>query len=189
LTDLKINILLLVLPLFFACNSSEQQTDRAETTSNISEEDLVTRLSMAMIVPPRDQEDKDRNAILNYAIDSLWNVQATNSGLYYEVIQSGEGDTIQWAERIEVHYEGFFPNGQKFDSSYDRKQTIKFYVGNMIDGWNEILQLVKPKSELRLLVPSRLAYGKEGLVSSKGDTIVPSNQVLAFKIKVLRKIK
>ncbi|MEL6718727.1 MAG: FKBP-type peptidyl-prolyl cis-trans isomerase [Bacteroidota bacterium] len=171
-------------------NHSQKETDKAsEETVSVDEDDLTLRLSMDLIANPRNRDEKERNEILNYAIDSLWDVQATSSGLYYEIASPGEGDTIKWADRVAVHYEGFFTDGKKFDSSYDRNRPLEFYVGNMIHGWNEALQLVQPKSRLRLLIPSRLAYAEEGLTSPKGDTLVPAHRVLVFKIEVLRKIQ
>ncbi|MEM9884969.1 MAG: FKBP-type peptidyl-prolyl cis-trans isomerase [Bacteroidota bacterium] len=177
--------------LFISCKNelSKEERDVPEETPAVSEEELVLRLSSDLITAPRNQEEKDRNTMLNYALDSLWNVKKTPSGLYYEITAKREGERLEWGDRVEVHYEGFFMDGQKFDSSYDRKRTLEFYIGNMIDGWNEALELVASKSELRLLVPSRLAYGEKGLVTATGDTLVPPNQALAFKIKVLRKIK
>lgn len=175
---------------FLSCqNIPQQEKETREDTLEVNEDDLTLRLSMDLIAHPRNREEQERNEILNYAIDSLWEVQTTSSGLYYEIVKQGEGDTLKWADRIAVHYEGFFTDGRKFDSSYDRKRPFEFYIGNTIHGWNEALQMVQPKSELRLLIPSRLAYAEEGLVSPRGDTLVPANRVLVFKIKVLQKIQ
>jgi len=175
---------------FLNCKNTEQEQIEANTKiETVDEDDLTLRLSMDLIANPRNREEQERNEILNYAIDSLWDIQSTPSGLYYEIVETGEGDTIKWADRIAVNYEGFFTDGQKFDSSYDRNRPLEFYVGNMIHGWNEALQMMQPKCKLRLLIPSRLAYGADGLVSSRGDTLVPAHRVLAFKIEVLQKIQ
>lgn len=170
-------------------DAPQQEKETQKDTVAVNEDDLTLRLSMDLIANPRNREERERNEILNYAIDSLWDVKATSSGLYYEIVAQGEGDTIKWADRVAVHYEGFFTDGQKFDSSYDRDRPLEFYVGNMIHGWNEVLQMVQPKSKLRLLIPSRLAYAEEGLVSPRGDTLVPANRVLTFNVEVLQKIQ
>ncbi|MEL7414222.1 MAG: FKBP-type peptidyl-prolyl cis-trans isomerase, partial [Pseudomonadota bacterium] len=66
-------------------------------------------------------------------------------------------------------------------------RTLEFYVGNMIDAWNEGLQLIKVGGRIQLMVPSQLGYGEEGLVSSFGRTIVPPHQILVFEVEVLEK--
>ncbi|MEM6699519.1 MAG: FKBP-type peptidyl-prolyl cis-trans isomerase, partial [Bacteroidota bacterium] len=110
---------------FLSCqNNIEQQTVTKEDIVGVDEEDLILRLSVDLIANPRNQEEQERNEILNYAIDSLWDVQKTTSGLYYQIVEQGEGDTIKWADRVAVHYEGFFTNGEKFDSSYDRDRPL-----------------------------------------------------------------
>ncbi len=156
---------------------------------SVTEDDLITRLSIDLIASPNNQQEREQNVIINHAIDKLWNVQRTNSGLYYEILDEGQGDPIQWGDYIEVHYEGKFMDGQVFDSSRKRKRPMQFYVGNMIDGWNEGLQLIKPNGRIRLLVPSPLAYGEKGLVAPKGDTLVAADKVLLFDIEVLRWLK
>ena len=62
---------------------------------------------------------------------------------------------------------------------------MEFYIGNMIDGWNEGLQLLRPGGRVKFLVPSHLAYKEEGVKDSKGNVLVPPNAVLAFDLEVL----
>jgi FKBP-type peptidyl-prolyl cis-trans isomerase len=178
--------------LFVQCDSTsstKQKTTQAVVLSDAESEDMLVRLSQELESNPQTKAQHERNAILQFALDSLWNVQETPSGLWVEVMEEGEGEVLKWGDRLEADYVGYFLNGKQFDSSYDRNRSLQFYVGNMIEGWNEALQLVKPDSQLRLLVPSRLAYGEEGLITATGDTLVPPNEVLVFKMEVLRKIQ
>ena len=47
-------------------------------------------------------------------------VQTTESGLQYIVIEPGEGDSPVAADSVEVHYEGRLIDGSVFDSSFER---------------------------------------------------------------------
>ena len=190
------NRLTILFLLVVLANCTEPVAEKSPTTIHekvlvptVSEDDLITRLSIDLVARPMTQLEREQNKIINYAIDNLWNVQHTNSGLYYEILEEGAGDPIQWGDYIEVHYEGRFMDGRVFDSSRKRKRPMNFYVGNMIDGWNEGLQLIKPKGKIRLLIPSPLAYGENGLTTAKGDSLVPANEVLLFNIEVLRWLK
>lgn len=64
------------------------------------------------------------------------------SGLQYKVLKSGEGRKPGRTDKVRCHYEGTFPNGQKFDSSYDRNEPAVFGVNQVIAGWTEALQLM-----------------------------------------------
>ena len=49
-------------------------------------------------------------------------VTVTESGLQYEVIAEGDGETPVAASTVRVHYHGTLINGTTFDSSYERGQ-------------------------------------------------------------------
>lgn len=86
-------------------------------------------------------------------------VKVTDSGLQYEVIEKGEGQSPDADDRVTVHYEGKLLNGDVFDSSYDRGQPVTFPLNQVIPGWTEGLQLMKPGAKYKLYVPADLAYG------------------------------
>jgi FKBP-type peptidyl-prolyl cis-trans isomerase len=86
-------------------------------------------------------------------------VFVTESGLQYEVITEGTGNTPTATDTVEVHYHGTLINGTVFDSSIDRGQTTTFGVNQVIKGWTEALQLMKEGSTYRLYIPQDLAYG------------------------------
>mgnify|MGYP000016046346 CR=1 FL=1 len=65
------------------------------------------------------------------------------SGLQYKVIKEGEGRMPELTDKVKCHYEGTFVDGEKFDSSYDRKQPAVFGVNQVIPGWTEALQLIE----------------------------------------------
>jgi len=150
------------------------------------EDEWIIRLSGDLVAAPRTQAEKDRNVIVNYAIDSMLDVRATRSGLYYQVLREGSGERLSWGDRVKVHYRGYFPeNGQVFDTSHRRGKPMEFYIGNMIDGWNEGMQLLRPGARALFLVPSGLAYSESGVKNDKGEVLVPPNAVLAFDIEVV----
>lgn len=184
-------ILLMFVFLFccFSCNNAKPTESTTTEERVIDEEELLLRLSLELFTNPSSQEQQEHNQLISLAIDSLWDIFQTDSGLWYQIIKDGEGQNIQWKDRIEVHYEGFFLDGQKFDSSLDRGRPLKFYVGNMIPGWNEGMELAKVGSKMRLLVPSWLAYGKKGFVVPPKDTMVPPDSPIWFNLEVLRKIR
>jgi len=107
-------------------------------------------------------------------------VQVTESGLQYEVLAEGDGETPTADSTVRVHYHGTLISGDVFDSSYDRGQPAEFPVGGVIRGWTEALQLMKVGAKLRLYVPHDLAYGEQGA----GAAIAPYS-TLIFDVELL----
>ena len=85
-------------------------------------------------------------------------VRVTKTGLQYRVITEGTGKTPGLHSQVEVNYEGHLVDGTKFDSSYDRGQTVKFGLDGVIAGWTEGLQLMKEGAKYEFTIPYDLAY-------------------------------
>ena len=100
------------------------------------------------------------------------------SGLQYKVLKSGEGRKPGRTDKVRCHYEGTFPNGQKFDSSYDRNEPAVFGVNQVIAGWTEALQLMSEGSAWELYIPYNLAYGEAGAPGA-----IPPYSALVFKVE------
>jgi len=107
-------------------------------------------------------------------------VVTTESGLQYEVLKKGEGETPDANDKVTVHYHGTLLDGTVFDSSVDRGEPITFPVNGVIKGWTEALQLMKVGDKWKLFIPSELAYGTRGAPPKIGP-----NQVLVFEVELL----
>lgn len=111
-------------------------------------------------------------------------INVTESGLQYEVLESGKGDSPKASDNVEVHYTGKLIDGTVFDSSVERGVPASFGVTQVIPGWVEALQLMHEGDKWRLYIPSDLAYGPNGA----GGVIGP-NMTLIFDVELLRVIK
>lgn len=108
-------------------------------------------------------------------------VHTTASGLQYEVIKEGEGASPKVTDKVTVHYTGALIDGRVFDSSLERGEPATFGVSQVIPGWVEALQMMKPGAEWRIFVPSNLAYGPQG-----AGGIIGPNMTLIFDIKLIK---
>lgn len=106
-------------------------------------------------------------------------IMTTQSGLQYQVIQEGSGQSPQATDTVTVHYRGTLMDGTEFDSSYARKEPMSIPVNAVIPGWTEALQKMKMRSKWKLFIPPKLAYGIKG---SRG---IPPNALLIFEVELL----
>lgn len=107
-------------------------------------------------------------------------VITTASGLQYQVLREGNGQSPKATDTVECHYEGTLIDGTKFDSSYDRGQTATFPLNQVIAGWTEGLQLMEEGGKYRFFIPYELGYGERGAGAS-----IPPFSTLVFDVELV----
>jgi FKBP-type peptidyl-prolyl cis-trans isomerase len=107
-------------------------------------------------------------------------VKTTASGLQYQVLIPGDGKAAspKLADTVTVQYRGKLLDGTEFDSSYARNQPATFPVNGVIQGWQEVLPLMKPGSKWKVVVPPELGYG------STPRPGIPAESLLIFEIEL-----
>lgn len=102
-------------------------------------------------------------------------VQVTESGLQYRVIEEGEGEKPQADDLVEVRYRGTFTNGYVFDESENAELNLEI----TIQGFTEGLQLMSVGSTYELFMPSDIAYG-----DNTPPNLLPG-AILVFEVELL----
>lgn len=106
----------------------------------------------------------------------------TNSGLQYNDIQIGSGESASSGKTASVHYTGWLLDGTKFDSSVDRGQPLEFTIGKgmVIAGWDEGVASMNVGGKRELIIPPDLAYGSRG-----AGGVIPPDATLRFEVELL----
>ena len=110
-------------------------------------------------------------------------VITTASGLQYKYMVKSIDSTAKspvLTDKVRVHYTGTLLNGTEFDSSVKRGEPLEFPVGAVIQGWQELLTLMKPGEIVQAWIPSNLGYGTEG-----ASPVIPPNALLIFQVELL----
>lgn len=106
----------------------------------------------------------------------------TESGLFYRTISEGAGEVAGRGDEVTIHYAGLLPDGTLFDSSLAEGEPMTFRLGarEVIRGWEEGVEGMRPGGRRQLVIPPKLAYGAEGL-----EDVIPPDQVLVFEVQLL----
>lgn len=104
-------------------------------------------------------------------------VKVTSTGLQYEVIKEGKGQTPKASSNVNVDYQLTLLDGTLIDSSYVRKVPSDFPLTQVIPGFREGLTLMKVGSHYRFWIHPDIGYGAN-------STNVPPNSLLIFEVEL-----
>jgi peptidylprolyl isomerase len=99
--------------------------------------------------------------------------------LVIEDITVGDGDEAAPGGNVDVHYLGVTFEGEEFDASWNRGESIEFPLSGLIRGWQEGIPGMKVGGRRKLICPPMWAYGPAG----GGHRL--SGQTLVFIIDLL----
>ncbi|MCY4398351.1 MAG: FKBP-type peptidyl-prolyl cis-trans isomerase [Gemmatimonadetes bacterium] len=122
---------------------------------------------------PETIEDAEFAASLGINLAAM---TRTSSGLYYQDIETGEGEPATGGNAVEVAYTGWLSDGTQFDSG---SFTFSLGAGDVVPGFDEGVQGMRVGGVRRIIIPPALGYG------SQGRGAIPPNSILVFRIELL----
>lgn len=101
--------------------------------------------------------------------------------ILYKIISEGRGEKIRDRKRVQVHYKGYLLNGNVFDTSWGR-EPLEFVTANgqMILGFDEMVQDMKLSEKRTIVLPPHLAYGSQGV-----PNVIPGNAYIVFDVEIV----
>ena len=117
-------------------------------------------------------------------VKSKWpEAKRTITGLRYVMLAEGTGDTARSGDMVSVVYRGSLINGTVFNEYLDKTKPFSFRLGRgqVVDGWDQGLKLMREGSKMTLIVPYELGYGTRG-----NPPAVPRETSLVFEIEMVK---
>ncbi|MBS3744987.1 MAG: FKBP-type peptidyl-prolyl cis-trans isomerase [Wenzhouxiangellaceae bacterium] len=104
-----------------------------------------------------------------------------SSGVQYRVIEEGEGNRPSPSDTVTVHYRGSKIDGREFDSSFRTGQPLVFQIDSVLEGWQEVLPLMREGAYWQVFLPPEMAFGVRGDPPQIGP-----NEALKFEIELVQ---
>ena len=125
---------------------------------------------------------KDRERIKNYIERKNLKMNESPTGLWYQIIKEGSGNTFAENDKVILDYECSLLDGTKCYSSKDLgPKEVVLGRSDIEQGLSEGLRLLKPGAEAIFIIPSFLAYGFVG-----DRKMIPSRAVLVYNVNILQ---
>lgn len=120
--------------------------------------------------------------IAKYLKDNDFDINPTESGLYYIETETGNGNTVQSGDMVAVHYSIYNVDNKLIESSLEYGEPIPFIygAGQMIPGIEEAVGYMSVGGKSRIIVPSQLGFG-----NIKIDDNLPANSILIIDLELV----
>jgi len=124
-------------------------------------------------LPPED---------LEYVQKNFPEAKKTNTGIRYIIMREGQGEMPKSGQKVAVLYVLRLLDGKMIDQTDDRNAPFTFRIrrDEVIEAWDQILQLMKVGEKRLVIVPAELAYGTRGQPPK-----IPRSATLIFEIDLL----
>lgn len=125
---------------------------------------------------------KDRERIKNYIERKNLIMKESPTGLWYQIIKQGSGNSFSENDKVIMEYECSLLDGTKCYSSKDLgPKDVTLGRSEMEQGLNEGLRLLKPGAEAIFIIPPFLAYGLVG-----DRKMIPPRAVIVYNVYILQ---
>ena len=157
--------------IFFSCNK-EKNTEKRFVIKHTKES--LQEVNKLLV-------DKDTEIIENYIKRRDWNMAVTETGLWYEIYQQGNGPEIKGNDQITYNYSVWLLDGTLCYSS-DSLGVGSFVVGKgrVESGLEEGVLMLKRGSKSRFILPPHLAHGLIG-----DENRIPARATLIYDIEIV----
>ncbi len=165
------NFILIFLLILVSCNQDKKVNKKPVV--NINKED-IEQINKHLI-------NKDNEVIESYINRREWNMEMTESGLWYMIYEQGEGENIKKGDYTSIDYKVWLIDGTLCYSS-DSLGIKSFIVGQggVESGLEEGILMLKKGSKARFILPPHLAHGLIG-----DENRIPARAIIIYDIEVL----
>ncbi len=118
-------------------------------------------------------------------VEKRWpKAKRTFTSLRYIILKAGDanGESPEPGMIVKALYKGSLLNGKVFDENQNPEKplVVRLGRGNLIEGWEQALQMMHRGEKWLLIVPSELAYGVLGRLPD-----IPHDSTLVFELELL----
>jgi FKBP-type peptidyl-prolyl cis-trans isomerase len=173
----RIYRLLLLVPLAAICIQSCRNAPGEENAPRLTaeeEKEMLLRINKFLV-------RKDIDLIESYAKRRGWDMEVTETGLFYEIYEQTEGRQAKEGMVIRLDYRLSLLDGTLcYSAEKDGFKEFRLGKGQEISGLEQGVEMMREGEKARLIIPPHLAYGL------LGDEIrIPARSIIIYEIELL----
>lgn len=165
------NFILIFIVIFISCNS-----DKGEGRKTVFKHSKESLQEVNKILVEKDAE------VINSFVERRgWEMQVSETGLWYMIYENGNGVNIKKDDYITFNYEVKLIDGTSCYSS-DSLGVKSFVVGKggVEAGLEEGVLMLQKGSKARFIMPPHLAHGLLG-----DENMIPARAIIIYDVEIL----
>ena len=152
---------------------------------------LIVRVGVRAILGPEYQKGEEEDVDILRELREVNAIQEMTKkgdyreirGCFVKIMVAGNGDTVKPSSMVHLSYKAYLSDGQKFDDTHEWKDTLRIIYGQpfqIIPGLEIGIEGMTEGSEAKIIIPSHLAFGKQGSPVAG----VPPHEPLLYDLKI-----
>ena len=127
---------------------------------------------------------KDIELIESYASRRGWDMETSETGLFYEIYKQTGGEPAQTGMRIRIDYRISLLDGTQCYSS-EKDGVKEFLLGKSqeISGLEQGVEMMREGEKARFIIPPHLGYGLLG-----DEKQIPARSIIVYEVELLKTI-
>ncbi len=163
----------LMLALFSGCGTDERKPVKSDSEMKELKEPLV-QVNRYLV-------GQDYERIKKYAARRNWEFKNTDSGLWYQVLETATGDSIYEGDLLELSYTCSLLDGTLcYSSDSTGNKTFILGRGEVEPGLEEAMYLMQVGDSARIILPPHLAFGLLG-----DEKHIPARSILLYELSII----
>jgi FKBP-type peptidyl-prolyl cis-trans isomerase FkpA len=168
-----IAILSVAVPLLSSCMNAPERNNPPAMTAE-EEKEMLLRVNKFLV-------KKDVELIKSYALRRGWDMQVTETGLFYEIYDHTDGEPIHKGMRIRIGYRISLLDGTLcYSSEKDGEKEFMLGKSQEISGLEQGVEMMREGEKARFIIPPHLAYGLLG-----DEKRIPARSIIVYEVELL----
>jgi FKBP-type peptidyl-prolyl cis-trans isomerase FkpA len=169
----KVLLILLPVILLLSCRKQTASEKAPEMTAE-EQKEMLLRVNKFLV-------QKDVELIESYSIRRGWNMEVSETGLFYEIYEPGQGKKVEQGDIINLKYELSLLDGTLcYSSEEDGNKIFRLGKSQEISGLEQGVALMRAGEKARFIIPPHLAYGLLG-----DDNRIPARSIIIYQVELV----
>ena len=160
------------LLLLVAC-VQQQPTNKSPVMSDKQKEEMLLRVNKYLV-------EKDVELMRSFAERKGWNMEISETGLFYEIYHRTDGSRVEEGDLVSIHYDIDLLDGYRCYSS-EKEGPREFILGRSqeISGLEQGVAMMREGEKARFIIPPHLAYGLIG-----DEERIPARSIIVYFVEL-----
>jgi len=170
-----IRFIFVIAILFMSYGCKKDGNSQVVQNGTEDQDEMLIRINKYLV-------QKDVELIENYARRRDWNIEQTESGLFYEIYEKGSGDSAGNGREVTINYTLSLLDGTVcYSSDQSGPKTFRLGRSREESGLEQGLLMMQAGDKAHLILPPHLAHGLLG-----DEEKIPARSVIVYDIELLK---